>query len=276
MRFAASVYRAKGEDAPQLTYRTRTVRRLIYQSEFLREMLTCQAEAFLHDAVEYLPDMQLAVLRKGSWTLTVKGGHNHESHNHNDVGSYTLYEGDTPVLVDVGIGTYTRFTFQKSTRYTMIPWTRSVTHNLPIVGGVEQKQGDAFRADRFDVAEKRAEVSFANAYPGEAGLSSLVRAVTLEEDAVTVTDQFAFSKENAIPVTEVLMSILPVRMEGGDVILGERYRISANGAIRTEWMAFEDAELENDWKTDGVTRILIENESPNRVTVRVTEYQPAN
>ncbi len=276
MRFAASVYHSKGEDAPKLTHRTRTVRRLIYQAEFLREILTCRAADFAHGAVEYLPDMQLAVLREGAWTLTVKGGHNHESHNHNDVGSYTLYEGDTPVLVDVGIGTYTRFTFEKSARYTMIPWTRSITHNLPIVGGVEQKQGDAFRADRFEVAEKRAEVSFANAYPVESGLSSLVRAVTLEKDAVTVTDQFAFSKENAIPVTEVLMSILPVRMEGGDVILGERYRISANGSIRTEWMAFEDAELENDWKTDGVTRILIENDSPDRVTVRVTEYQPAN
>ena len=72
------------------------------------------------------------------------------------------------------------------------------------------------------------------------------------------------------------MSVLPVRMEGNDAILGERYRVSANGKLRTEWLAFEDPLLENDWKTKGVTRILIENESPDRVTVRVTEYQTAN
>ena len=277
MNFAASVYRAKGEDAPLPTYRTHTVRRLIYQTVFLRELLAYEGAGVLHGAVEVLPDMQLAVLRKGSWTLTAKGGHNHESHNHNDVGSYTLYEGDTPVLVDVGIGIYTRFTFQQSTRYTMIPWTRSITHNLPIVGGVEQKFGAEFKADRFDATEESIEISFADAYPAEAGLSSLVRTLTLDEESLAVTDQFAFSgNAQPVPVTEVLMSTLPVRMEDGDVILGERYRVSASGRVRTEWMAFADAALENDWKTDGVTRILIENEDPDRVTVRVTKYQPAN
>ena len=188
-----------------------------------------------------------------------------------------LYHKTTPVLIDVGINTYTRFTFTPATRYTMIPWTRSITHNLPIVGGVEQKFGAEFKADRFDATEESIEISFADAYPAEAGLSSLVRTLTLDEESLTVTDQFAFSgNEQPVPVTEVLMSTLPVRMEDGDVILGERYRISASGSIRTEWMAFADAALENDWKNDGVTRILIECESPECMTVRVTEYQPAN
>lgn len=276
MRFSAAIYRERTSQKYPLSHTLRTLRRLIYMSQFLREMEGVEVSYPLHGALELLPKTELAVLRRDDWTLCAKGGFNDEAHNHNDVGSYMLYHKTTPVLIDVGINTYTRFTFTPATRYTMIPWTRSITHNLPIVGGVEQKFGAEFKADRFDATEESIAISFANAYPVESGLSSLLRAVTLEEDAVTVTDQFAFSKGNAIPVTEVLMSILPVRMEGGDVILGERYRISANGAIRTEWMAFEDAELENDWKTDGVTRILIENESPNRVTVRVTEYQPAN
>ena len=187
-----------------------------------------------------------------------------------------LYHKTTPMLIDVGINTYTRFTFTPATRYTMIPWTRSVNHNLPIVGGVEQKFGGEFRADCFDATETGIKISFADAYPKEAGLSSLVRSLTLEEDAAVMTDVFAFAEEKPVAVTEVLMSILPVRMEGNDVILGERYRVSANGTVRTEWLAFEDPELEKDWQTDGVTRILIENETPDRVTVRITEYQPAN
>ena len=230
----------------------------------------------LHGSLELLPKTQLAVLRRGDWVIGAKGGNNEEAHNHNDVGSYMLCHKDTPVLIDVGINTYTRFTFTPATRYTMIPWTRSITHNLPIVGDVEQKFGDAFKADRFDANDTGIEISFADAYPKEAGLSSLIRTLTLEEDTAVVTDVFSFAEEGKHPVTEVLMSVLPVRMEGKDAILGERYRISANGRVRTEWLAFEDPLLENDWKTKGVTKILIENESPDRVTVRVTEYQTAN
>lgn len=276
MRFSAAIYRERTSKKYPLSHTLRTLRRLIYMSQFLREMEGVEVSYPLHDALELLPKTELAVLRRDDWTLCAKGGFNDEAHNHNDVGSYMLYHKTTPVLIDVGINTYTRFTFTPATRYTMIPWTRSITHNLPIVGGVEQNFGAEFKADRFDATEESIEISFADAYPAEAGLSSLVRTLILEEDAVTVTDQFAFSNEKPVPVTEVLMSILPVRMEDGDAILGEHYRISANGAIRTEWMAFEDAALENDWKTDGVTRILIENESPDHVTVRVTEYQPVN
>ena len=276
MAFSAALYRDRTTEVDPLSHTTRTLRRLIYVSEALKEMEKIEVKEPLHGTLELLPKTELAVLRRGDWILGAKGGNNDEAHNHNDVGSYMLYHKTTPVLIDVGINTYTRFTFTPATRYTMIPWTRSVNHNLPIVRGVEQKFGGEFRADCFDATETGIKISFADAYPKEAGLSSLVRSLTLEEDAAVMTDVFAFAEEKPVAVTEVLMSVLPVRMEGNDAILGERYRVSANGTVRTEWLAFEDPELENDWKTKGVTKILIENESPDRVTVRVTEYRTAN
>ncbi|MDR0418853.1 MAG: heparinase II/III-family protein, partial [Prevotellaceae bacterium] len=52
--------------------------------------------------------------------LATKGGYNNESHNHNDVGTFSLYLNTTPIFIDAGVGTYTRQTFS-SERYTI--WT---------------------------------------------------------------------------------------------------------------------------------------------------------
>jgi hypothetical protein len=52
--------------------------------------------------------------------LAAKGGHNAESHNHNDMGSFNLYIDQQPIIIDLGVGTYTRQTFS-SERYKI--WT---------------------------------------------------------------------------------------------------------------------------------------------------------
>src|SRR5690606_13653819 len=56
----------------------------------------------------------------GGLFFAAKGGHNKESHNHNDVGTFSLYVDAIPFFIDVGVGTYTRQTFS-SERYTI--WT---------------------------------------------------------------------------------------------------------------------------------------------------------
>ena len=56
----------------------------------------------------------------GAKDLGMKGGHNDESHNHNDVGSFVVYHNGKPILVDPGVGEYTSKTFSKE-RYTI--WT---------------------------------------------------------------------------------------------------------------------------------------------------------
>jgi len=43
--------------------------------------------------------------------LAAKGGHNAQSHNHNDVGTFILYYNDVPIIIDPGVETYTAKTF---------------------------------------------------------------------------------------------------------------------------------------------------------------------
>lgn len=82
-----------------------------------------------------LPDLQVRIIRRNGWTLCIKGGHNGESHNHNDVGSLMVYVDGHPLLVDAGNMVYTAKTFSDA-RYTL--WNcRSMYHNVPLIGGFE-------------------------------------------------------------------------------------------------------------------------------------------
>ena len=270
MNFAAATYRDRTRDAVPLSHKTTSLRRPIFCSEFLREMESYPVTYPLHGTLECLPDMQLAVLRRGDWICSVKGGHNRESHNHNDVGSLELYHGVTPVLVDVGINTYTRFTFTTETRYTMIPWTQSAYHNLPLCNGEGQAFGREYRADGFEVREGSVSVSFARAYAPEAGVAGLTREVTLTEGGMTYTDRFVFANAEKTKVTETLMTTLPVCVEGKEALLGDTYRLYADcGEVRAEFIPFEDETLERDWGVAGVTRILIEANAVEEIAVTV-------
>jgi hypothetical protein len=110
------------------------------------------------------------------------GGHNAQSHNHNDVGNVVVYADGQPVLVDVGAPEYTAKTFSPQ-RYEI--WTmQSAWHTLPTVNGLDQKDGADFRAREVVFAPGRGAVRFsldlAPAYPPEARILRWRREVTLD------------------------------------------------------------------------------------------------
>ena len=71
----------------------------------------------------------LMVSRDDRYLLAAKAGNNADSHNHNDVGSFTVYKDGMPFIIDLGVGTYTRQTFSDR-RYEL--WTmQSQFHNVP-------------------------------------------------------------------------------------------------------------------------------------------------
>ncbi len=152
-------------------------------------------------ADSWLPDLQLRVVRRGRLTLCCKGGHNGESHNHNDIGSFMLYADGAPVVVDAGNMTYTAKTFSAQ-RYTL--WnTRSAYHNVPLVGETEQCAGTEYAARDVCCRPDGLTLDLAGAYPPEAGLVSLRRELALTEDGLTVRD--AVTLDTARPVTWVFM-----------------------------------------------------------------------
>ena len=135
----------------------------------------------------WLPDLQVRLVRRGGWTLACKGGHNGESHNHNDVGSFILFRNGEPAVVDAGNMVYTAKTFS-SERYTL--WNvQAEWHNLPVVGGHAQKQGKDHAARNVKRTPDGMELDLAGAYEEAAGIRSLRRTFALGEGGLKLADE---------------------------------------------------------------------------------------
>ncbi len=134
---------------------------------------------------------------KSGFYFAAKGGFNDESHNHNDVGTFVLYYNTKPAMIDVGVGTYTRQTFSKE-RYTI--WTmQSGYHNLPVINGIEQKNGRKYAAKQavFQSNSSTAifSVDISAAYPEDAAVKYWKRSYQLKrKKSFTITDDYSLSE----------------------------------------------------------------------------------
>ena len=95
------------------------------------------------DGIQLIGERQTGGTTEGLY-LSAKGGHNNESHNHNDVGSFIVYSDGQPTIVDLGSGLYNAFTFSEK-RYE-IPQMQSSYHNLPEINGVMQMNGAQYKS----------------------------------------------------------------------------------------------------------------------------------
>ena len=243
---------------------------LFHLDELLR---TEPRELLLRDF--WLPELQVMGARsfegsKQGLYLAAKGGHNAESHNHNDVGNFIVYADGYPALIDVGVETYTAKTFS-SRRYEI--WTmQSAFHNLPTINGTMQKNGREFQAKdlKYEAGKKRAVFSLdiSQAYPEEAKIKSWIRTITLERGKqVIVHDKYEL-REFEQPLQMNLMSWMKpdleeegkIRLENPEGARGlkpvfihyDKNRFRAE----METISLEDERLKSSWG-DQVYRIVL-------------------
>ncbi|MBO4353329.1 MAG: heparinase II/III family protein [Clostridia bacterium] len=171
-------------------------------------------------------DLNIAVVRAGDYVAVLKGGHNAESHNHNDVGSFVFYADKKPVLIDPGSLEYRRDTFNAN-RYKI--WTnQSSYHNLPDVGGVMEKEGREYAADGFALEGSTARVSYGKAYPVKA---VCLRTITLDESGLTVSDTAEAEGE----VTYHFITHIKPEINGNVATLGNiAVKFSSNGGVSVD------------------------------------------
>jgi hypothetical protein len=177
--------------------------------------------------------------------VATKGGHNAESHNHNDLGSFVVHlDGESP-LRDLGSQGYTHGYFGDE-RYEFLA-ARSLGHSVPYVNGHEQASvgelhGDpeysATVLDRTE-ADDRDDITYelADAYPDEAGLASLRRTFELvrPDRQVVVTDRAQFAADApGEEFVSMLVSYFPMNASGDVLII--------NGETTTTTVDVEGAE----------------------------------
>jgi hypothetical protein len=191
------------------------------------------------------------------------------------VGNFIVYADGEPVIIDVGVETYTAKTFSAD-RYTI--WTmQSAYHNLPTINGEQQKDGTAYAARdvRYTAGDTAATLSMdiAGAYPREAGVRTWRRTLTLVRGReVTIHDAYALDTvKGGIRLT--LMTNRTVRVGApGRVLLGDRSGTDkfrdvtlmfdpALFALDVEAINVQDGQLRSSWG-DRLERILLTLKQP--------------
>lgn len=215
----------------------------------------------------WLPETQVMAARDRAGSeqglyMAVKGGHNAESHNHNDVGHFVVYKHGRPMIVDVGVETYSRKTFSPQ-RYEI--WTmQSAYHSLPTVGGWMQAPGREFHAAnaryRSDAGGAELALEIGGAYPPEAHILRWERSVRLDRGAqVLLRDAFELAEAQEIYLS-LMTACRPELKRAGVVHLHPvelvEGRFSADGEIRydpdlfsveVEQISVTDARLSQSW-----------------------------
>ncbi|MBC9930644.1 heparinase II/III domain-containing protein [Chitinophaga qingshengii] len=266
--FAAYLYRLGNKDTTHIN--TSSLPLFIYDLES-RKTLLSTAPAAPFTATNWLPDLQVLTLRSVNGSsrglfFAAKGGHNAESHNHNDIGNFVLYVDGKPAIIDVGVGTYTKQTFSKD-RYQLW-YMQSQWHNCPTVNGVQQQDGRKFQAKDVVFSEKgntqMLSMDIAAAYPEAAMVKTLKRTFTFmpADSRLKLTEAYELQYWKA-PYQLHFMTCLPAHVDTpGKIVLDNdpaNLQITYDASrfeATIEKQAIDDARLSPVWG-DGVYRITL-------------------
>jgi hypothetical protein len=202
----------------------------------------------------WLPGIQVMAARQKAGSpeglyLAAQGGHNAESHNHNDVGNFMVFSGGQPAIVDAGVETYSAKTFGPR-RYEI--WTmQSSYHNRPEINGVMQGAGRQFAARDVSYKDGEFSLDIAGAYPPEAGVRSWRRTLRLDraKNEIEVRDRYVLAKAGG-RVAMTLMTPCEVAVENGRLRLADRASVLFDARAlepEVETIRIEDGRLKPVW-----------------------------
>lgn len=221
----------------------------------------------------YFKNLEIMILRDSrnpeeGMFLAIKGGNNGESHNHNDVGSFIVYKDGKPVLIDAGVGEYTRQTFSKD-RYKI--WSmQSLYHSVASFGGLGQTNGAQYKASKavYNKTERTLSLELKDAYAPEVGVESYKRTASLNEGIVTVTDRIRLSEEKEIDFIFITHKEPRISSSKGKVRLTKGCTLRFDKELDVEIEAFDPIGMDTKtlWGTEQLYRIHL------RTTAKECEY----
>ncbi len=177
-------------------------------------------------------------------SVALKGGHNDEQHNHNDVGSYQVVFNGVNFLVDPGSEVYTARTFSGRRYESNV--LNSFGHPVPQVDGQLQKRGREAQGvvleSRFTPEKDTLTIDFTSAYDVPA-LEQLIRTFVYDREGhgvFTVTDSVRFKEPTEFGTALITMS--DWKQEGANEILIEE----GDGKVRVTVTCPDDLKVESE------------------------------
>jgi putative transposase len=295
----------EGKASPEAAYRSdKKPLRFLEPEVIANAFLHCEELTSYKSEPPYLKDVWMdgiqvmaAREKEGSSAglyLAAKGGHNDESHNHNDVGSCIVFVDGLPGIIDIGVETYTKKTFS-SQRYDI--WTmQSQYHNVPTINGIMQRPGREYGASNVLYSRTDEAVTFSldiqNAYPKAAQVQYYNRTYRMnrgknpdEKSSIEITDTFSFENENNVISLNFMMWKKPAVIDDGcDMTELVRVSIDANTWFFMEYdkkntkTAIEhcdvsDERLKSVWGDEGLYRMVITRTVPKEGSFRVRIFK---
>ena len=221
---------------------------------------SCPSYTFYKDV------LQMTARTDNGWKIGSRFGYPGIQHGHNDIGEVILFVDNNPVLIDVGVATYTADTFGPN-RFKL--WSmRSDWHNCPSPNSVLQHQGWDYGSKDCTCTENNGVITFssdmANCYVREGKVESYKRVIELndaEQTYLKITDTFSLS-ERIAPDLEYFVTpgkvqklsdtSLLINSAGTEMIL----EWSDNLSVKIEEAEIPEASLKKKWK-NGLRRIVL-------------------
>ena len=173
-----------------------TLSRELFFLYHIREFIAEEPrEPLLKDV--WLGNLQIMTARRNNLYVAMKGGHNNESHNHNDVGSFIVYADNEPLLIDPGVGEY---------------------------NGTDQKDGREYAAKVVNHQNGSLTLDIAGAYPPEADTKTWKRTVNAMESGISVTENYVLKAYHQ-PARLMFMTVIKPEVQNGSIVLG-RHRLN--------------------------------------------------
>jgi hypothetical protein len=203
----------------------------------LRDLVWLRKDTPLTDdqpRVTVFPDAQwLLCTGAGETGFAAKGGHNDESHNHNDVGSFIVYKKGRMAICDLGAGEYTKDYFGDK-RYDIF-CNKSEGHNVPIINGQGQKTGREFAARDCRITPLSTGGGMTLDIAGAYDIPALLRlerefSFTVDSGSIVLKDTFTFAG-SPLPFTERFVTLYSPMIGNGVVNIGGLCTLKNTGVL---------------------------------------------
>ena len=229
----------------------------------------------------YLENSQIMVASNKNWFVAAKGGNNAESHNHNDIGNFIVYHNNQPVVIDLGRDTYTSKSFSNQ-RFELMN-CRSAYHNVPIINGLEQKDGKKYRAEkvshRFAEGVSSLSLNLEKAYTEGAHVEKWQRNIALDREYnwVEITEQYKLDSlqiEKDRLNGQVFDNQIVLMAYGKPVVQKTGRILLQGGLVRLEYDAqYLSASVEKVQMTDGIMKTQWKD-NIYRIILRLNDNYP--
>ena len=155
------------------------IRDLFWYDESIKQNISDKKYVYYENAVWYINKSNL-------YYFAAKGGNNNEPHNHNDLGSFIIYDNGRYIIDDLGWPMYDRKYFNADYRYDNI-CASAKGHNVPQFDNSEQVCGENGYASLICADEKEFKLDLSNAYDR---VGSLQRKFELSPKSILIRDEF--------------------------------------------------------------------------------------